>query len=117
MNPYINLRLLQDRIESEAAALNLEAISVVFMAPDDGSDLVQVVFKILPDAVKTAEEREEDGYKNTFEDIMNHMQVVDEPEVEPEVSEEQGLLDRMEEMKRKLMKGLADDDEEDLTPS
>lgn len=96
---------------SEASDLDLEAISIVFMAPDDGSDLVQVVFKILPAAVKSAAELEEDSYKNTFEDIMANLHVVDEPEPEPELSEEeQMLLDRMEEVRIKL-EGMADDGE------
>ena len=108
MNPYATLRLLQERIKAEVGKLHLDPISVVFMAADDGSDLVQIVFKLLPESMKTDAEIEADKYKNVFEDIMSNMQVLEGES--PLLSEQdQELSDRIEETRRKL-EGMAGDD-------
>ncbi len=108
-NPYGVLRLLQDRIIAEAKKLNVEPISIVFMPAENGSDFVQIIFKVLPEAVKTVAEIETDTVARAFEDMMENMQVVDEEPTEPKVSdEEQQLLDRLEETRKKL-KGWSDD--------
>ena len=110
MNPYDKLRLLQERITAEVSALDMAPISVVFMAAEDGSDLVQIVFKIEPTALKSTEERKTDQVNNVFDDLVENMQVMDELASEPELSEDDQILqDKMDEAKRKL-EGWSDND-------
>jgi len=124
MSPMDQLRLLMERVTEKADELGLEVLSGAFV-PDANLDVLQVMFRINPDAIRTEEEREAAVYDDAFRDMMSDLDAI--PTLEEEVGGDAAELARarlaqntdttdpdtkarIEEAKRKLSGWLSDTD-------